>query len=153
MQAAARITLSVFLLVTVVSAAHSGTKLRRDGVLNLYPFPRVGRSSHQTWQIPINDLLDQDLDKRQLYAFPRVGRSYPVQISPRLEDLIFGARNRFVKRKSEGTSDSTGMWFGPRLGRGFRSEDDDITAQEERSEPEETEPEQPGREKRQIKET
>ncbi|XP_045504746.1 CAPA peptides-like [Colias croceus] len=152
MQAAARITLSMFLLVTVVSASHSGTKLRRDGVLNLYPFPRVGRSSHQTWQIPINDLLDQEIDKRQLYAFPRVGRSYPMQMSPRLEDLIFG-RNRFVKRESEGASDSTGMWFGPRLGRGFRSEDDEMPNQEERSEPEQTDPEQTGREKRQIKET
>lgn len=69
-------------------------------------------------------ISDEGMDKRQLYAFPRVGRSYPVQMSQaKLADLLFGGSRGFVKRASEST-DSTGMWFGPRLGRGFRGEDD-----------------------------
>lgn len=42
---------SLFILST-----DSNIKLRRDGVLNLYPFPRVGRASRNTWQLPKNDL-------------------------------------------------------------------------------------------------
>ncbi|CAH4034895.1 CAPA peptides-like [Pieris brassicae] len=150
MQSTPRIIISMFLIATVIAgSSHSGTKLRRDGVLNLYPFPRVGRSSHQTWQIPIHDLLDQDLHKRQLYAFPRVGRSYPIQISPsKLEEILFGRSHGFAKRESEST-DSTGMWFGPRLGRGFRSEDETISS-EDRSEPEQIDLESE-REKRDTK--
>ncbi|VVD00150.1 unnamed protein product, partial [Leptidea sinapis] len=123
MESAVRITISVLLLAIVnAHVSHSGTKLRRDGVLNLYPFPRVGRS-HQTWQIPTDDLLDRDIDKRQLYAFPRVGRSdlRGVHLPPRLEEMLLRSHG-FVKRESESESD-TGMWFGPRLGRGIRSED------------------------------
>ncbi|CAK1542576.1 unnamed protein product [Leptosia nina] len=149
MQSSAKFTISMFLIATAVATSHSGTKLRRDGVLNLYPFPRVGRSSHQSWQIPMNDLLDED--KRQLYAFPRVGRSYPMQMSPaRLEELLFGRNRGFVKRESEST-DSTGMWFGPRLGRAFRSEDDISSL--DHSEPEELDSDQSSREKRGIKQT
>ncbi|KPI98188.1 Cardio acceleratory peptide 2b [Papilio xuthus] len=138
MQSTARIALSICVLVSAVTTASSSSaKLRRDGVLNLYPFPRVGRA-HHTWQVPINDqYLDSELaSKRQLYAFPRVGRSdfgYLDQsnlnrINLRLEELLLGQQllgqprsNDYVKRESESTS--SGMWFGPRVGRSFNNDD------------------------------
>ncbi|XP_072945630.1 CAPA peptides [Epargyreus clarus] len=161
MQSAGRIILSLFVISHVVTSAyHSGAKLRRDGVLNLYPFPRVGRSGPQTWKIPINDLYleSEPAIKRQLYAFPRVGRTplSPYDLSPlKLEELLLKARGRshgFVKRESEGDPDN-GMWFGPRLGRGFRSDDDDVSqnGSSERSEQEQIEPDHVDREKRQTK--
>ncbi|XP_050355744.1 CAPA peptides [Nymphalis io] len=161
MQSLARLCLSVLLLASVVASSyHSSAKLRRDGVLNLYPFPRVGRASHRTWQVPIKDLLDADQIKRQLYAFPRVGRNDPlrsdVQLAP-LENILFGRRNPFVKRQvlsePQAEKDSTGMWFGPRLGRAYKREEDDVAQNDtERSEPEEFEA-QTYREKRQNSRT
>lgn len=73
--------------------------------------------------------------KRQLYAFPRVGRSdkphAEYQLSPQLQELLFGSRSPFTKRQSIETSadqfnskDNMAMWFGPRLGRSFPIEDD-----------------------------
>ncbi|XP_034836416.1 CAPA peptides [Maniola hyperantus] len=157
MQCTTRYALSILLLSSVVSSSyHSSAKLRRDGVLNLYPFPRVGRAGSRTWQFD-----DPAPIKRQLYAFPRVGRSeqsHPdYQLSPQLEELLFGRQNPFVKRQSfkqmEG-KDTSGMWFGPRLGRSFKSEDDDISeADAEKSEPEQLENTNMDREKRQTKHT
>ncbi|KAH9644430.1 hypothetical protein HF086_000681 [Spodoptera exigua] len=57
MQPTMRIVVSMVLLASALASAyHSSAKLRRDGVLNLYPFPRVGRASRNTWQLPLNDL-------------------------------------------------------------------------------------------------
>ncbi|CAH2240366.1 jg17361 [Pararge aegeria aegeria] len=140
--------------------ADSSAKLRRDGVLNLYPFPRVGRANSRTWQI--SDMLSNPAPvKRQLYAFPRVGRSemnHPdYQMTPQLEELLFGRRNPFVKRESleqMEAKDTPGMWFGPRLGRAFRSEEDDISQSGvEKSEPEQLENPEMDREKRQTKQS
>ncbi|XP_026491861.1 CAPA peptides [Vanessa tameamea] len=160
MQSVARLCFSVILLASIVASSyHSSAKLRRDGVLNLYPFPRVGRASHRTWQVPINDLLDADQIKRQLYAFPRVGRIDPlrseVQLSP-LENMLLGRRNPFVKRQifsePQAETDSTAMWFGPRLGRAYKREEDDVTLKDtEQSEPEQFEDQT--REKRQTSRT
>ncbi|CAH2087910.1 unnamed protein product [Euphydryas editha] len=103
--------------------------LHHDGVLHLYPFPRIGRASERTWQVPVNDNRDQRHVKRQLYAFPRVGRSEPsqfdFQLSPQLENMLFERHNAFVKRESE-LSEQPGMWFGPRLGRAYKKEIDDL---------------------------
>ncbi|KAG6440347.1 CAPA peptides [Manduca sexta] len=135
MQSAVRLVVCLFLLSSVLGGSYqSGPKLRRDGVLNLYPFPRVGRASHHTWQIPINDLyLEYDpVDKRQLYAFPRVGRSELSLLRP---EQHLDALQPVPARRTEGP----GMWFGPRLGRSFKSDEDEITIQNnnlERSEPE-----------------
>ncbi|XP_023941611.1 CAPA peptides [Bicyclus anynana] len=156
MQSSTRYVLSIILLSTVVgSSYHSSTKLRRDGVLNLYPFPRVGRANPRTWEIS-DMLLNQTPLKRQLYAFPRVGRSGGLEtMSPQLEELLFGRRNPFVKRQSleqmeqMESKDTPGMWFGPRLGRGFRSEDDVSQNDMEKSEPEQSETNM-DREKRQT---
>lgn len=63
--------------------------------------------------------------KRQLYAFPRVGRS-DIRSELQLQELLFGRHNPYVKRQAydpHQEADSLGMWFGPRLGRGFRSEE------------------------------
>ncbi|XP_026318151.1 CAPA peptides-like [Hyposmocoma kahamanoa] len=150
MQSAARIAVSVFLLSSaLVSASHNGAKLRRDGILNLYPFPRVGRS-HHTWQVPLNDFILGEYEpeaKRQLYAFPRVGRSESSMIHP--EPFRADQQQSVAIRRT----DSPGMWFGPRLGRAFKSDEDDITIQNEneRSEPEQIELDHVERSKRQIK--
>ncbi|KPJ13457.1 Cardio acceleratory peptide 2b [Papilio machaon] len=142
----------------------SSAKLRRDGVLNLYPFPRVGRA-HHTWQVPVNDqYLDSELaSKRQLYAFPRVGRgdfgyldqSNLNRINLRLEELLLGQQlldhprsNDYVKRESESTS--TGMWFGPRVGRSFNN-DDIINREEDKDSDSEESAERIERKKRQTK--
>ncbi|KAF9804339.1 hypothetical protein SFRURICE_011954, partial [Spodoptera frugiperda] len=127
----------------------SSAKLRRDGVLNLYPFPRVGRASRNTWQLPLNDLYleyePSTMEKRQLYAFPRVGRS-DLSLS-RVDSHEF--QPTAVRR-----TESPGMWFGPRLGRSFKSDDDaEFTVQNENndhSEPEQTEPVHEERRKRQT---
>ncbi|XP_028170904.1 CAPA peptides [Ostrinia furnacalis] len=146
MQPSFRIVVSLVLLYSAMATAyHSSAKLRRDGVLNLYPFPRVGRASRHTWQVPINDLyLDYEpVEKRQLYAFPRVGRDMPSLRDPYAEHI-----QAPVKR-----TDNPGMWFGPRLGRSFKSDEDDITVQSERvarSDPERMEPLHEDREKRQV---
>ncbi|CAH0719055.1 unnamed protein product, partial [Brenthis ino] len=155
MQTTAIFALTLILASSIAASSyHSSTKLRRDGVLNLYPFPRVGRASHRTWEVPINDLQDGPM-KRQLYAFPRVGRS-DLRSELQLEELLFGRRNPYVKRdmyEPHSDADTPGMWFGPRLGRGFKSEDDDISQNDaDRSESEQLEVTQE-REKRQIKRT
>ncbi|GBP12543.1 hypothetical protein EVAR_10214_1 [Eumeta japonica] len=122
----------------------SSVKLRRDGVLNLYPFPRVGRSSHRTWEVPINDLyIDyKPAQKRQLYAFPRVGRGDVLYQMPEkylspdnryqlrgLEELPLPdyRGHGYAKRESEST-DKTSMWFGPRLGRSQKDFETDTDA-------------------------
>nr|AXY04240.1 capability/cardioacceleratory peptide 2b [Spodoptera exigua] len=149
MQPTMRIVVSMVLLASALASAyHSSAKLRRDGVLNLYPFPRVGRASRNTWQLPLNDLyLDYEpstMEKRQLYAFPRVGRS-DLSLS-RVDSHEF--QPTAVRR-----TESPGMWFGPRLGRSFKTDDDDFTMQNENndhSEPEQTEPVHEERRKRQT---
>ncbi|KAL0879505.1 hypothetical protein ABMA27_003248 [Loxostege sticticalis] len=127
-----------------VSYTDSSAKLRRDGVLNLYPFPRVGRASRHTWQVPVNDLyLDYEpAEKRQLYAFPRVGRSDMSLLREPYAEVQVPAKR----------TDNPGMWFGPRLGRSFKSDEDDIAVQREnaRSEPERMEPIHEDREKREV---
>ncbi|XP_061717302.1 CAPA peptides [Cydia pomonella] len=138
MQSIARIAMSMILVSSAFAAYQTSAKLRRDGVLNLYPFPRVGRA-HHTWEVPLNDfyLEYKPAEKRQLYAFPRVGRS-EVRGNPslyRLEEL-FHRQNE--KREGE-NEDSTGMWFGPRLGRAYKSEED--YQANEHSEPEHIDPE------------
>ncbi|XP_013141173.1 PREDICTED: uncharacterized protein LOC106105425 [Papilio polytes] len=165
MQSTARIVLSIFVLVSVATTAStSSAKLRRDGVLNLYPFPRVGRA-HHTWQVPVNDqyLDSEPASKRQLYAFPRVGRGgygYTDQsnlnrINLRLEELLLGQQllgqprsNDYVKRESENTN--TGMWFGPRVGRSFNN-DDVINREEEKDNDSDESAERIERKKRQTK--
>ncbi|XP_026751724.1 CAPA peptides-like [Galleria mellonella] len=146
MQSSVRLVAALVLLTSALASAyHNSAKLRRDGVLNLYPFPRVGRANRHTWQVPHNEMyLDYEpIEKRQLYAFPRVGRSdLSLLREPVAEPL-------HVRR-----SDTNGMWFGPRVGRSFKSEDDDITFQNEssdRSEPELMEPVHEEREKRHTK--
>ncbi|KAI8440914.1 hypothetical protein MSG28_009212 [Choristoneura fumiferana] len=67
MQSITRIAVSMFLVA----------KLRRDGILNLYPFPRVGRASAQTWQVPLNDFY---LD------YPVGEHSEPEHIDPELNE-------------------------------------------------------------------
>ncbi|XP_045453638.1 CAPA peptides-like, partial [Melitaea cinxia] len=128
------IIFSVVLLASVV-ASHSTKTLRRDGVLHLYPFPRIGRASERTWQVPVNDYQDHEQVKRQLYAFPRVGRNglsqSDVQISPQLENMLYERRNNFDKRESKLTSNQQGMWFGPRLGRAYKKEIDDYPRENE----------------------
>ncbi|XP_022823728.1 cardio acceleratory peptide 2b isoform X2 [Spodoptera litura] len=149
MQPTMRIVVSMVLLASALASAyHSSAKLRRDGVLNLYPFPRVGRASRNTWQLPLNDLYleyePSTMEKRQLYAFPRVGRS-DLSLS-RVDSHEF--QPTAVRR-----TDSPGMWFGPRLGRSFKSDDDEFTVQNENndhSEPEQTEPVHEERRKRQT---
>ncbi|CAG9571861.1 unnamed protein product [Danaus chrysippus] len=130
MQSIAVASLCLFFLTSVVANSyHTSAKLRRDGVLNLYPFPRVGRASH-TWQLPIKEklpsqsVLDPESTKRQLYAFPRVGRDMSV------EDLY-----HYIKRQSlEPQSKEVGMWFGPRLGRAYHADDIEMTDEAERGE-------------------
>ncbi|PZC81310.1 hypothetical protein B5X24_HaOG212922 [Helicoverpa armigera] len=148
MQPSMRIIVSMALLAsTLASAYHSSAKLRRDGVLNLYPFPRVGRASRNTWQLPLNDLYleyEPSAEKRQLYAFPRVGRSDLSLSRPDSHEF-----QPMAVRRTE----SPGMWFGPRLGRSFKSDDDEIIIQNENtdhSEPEQTEPVHEDRRKRQT---
>ncbi|XP_075982182.1 cardio acceleratory peptide capability [Anticarsia gemmatalis] len=148
MQPTMRIFVSLFLFSSALASAyHSSVKLRRDGVLNLYPFPRVGRASRNTWQLPLNDLYleYEPSEKRQLYAFPRVGRS---DLS-----LVRGEPAHEYAPMPVRRTESPGMWFGPRLGRSFKSDDDDLTIQNERSEhsdPEQTEPLHGDRKKRQA---
>nr|QMS54684.1 capability [Grapholita molesta] len=149
MQSIARIAISMILVSSAFAAYQTSAKLRRDGVLNLYPFPRVGRA-HHTWQVPLNDfyLEYKPAEKRQLYAFPRVGRS-EVRDHPsldRLEELFH--RHQSEKREGE-NGDSTGMWFGPRLGRAYKSEEDTYQANEH-GEPEHIDPELTERKKRQT---
>ncbi|CAH2055752.1 unnamed protein product, partial [Iphiclides podalirius] len=158
MQSAGKIAFSMCVLISAVATASTGSaKLRRDGVLNLYPFPRVGRA-HDTWQVPINDdSLDVDFaSKRQLYVFPRVGRSeYGGRpdlngLNLRLAEILLGQprSHEYVKRESE----SNGMWFGPRVGRSFSYNDDNGRFEENgRGAPEEIETEHVDREKRQTK--
>ncbi|CAB3232154.1 unnamed protein product [Arctia plantaginis] len=147
MQSTMRIVISVFLFTSVIASTyHSNAKLRRDGVLNLYPFPRVGRASRNTWQLPLNDLYleYEPAEKRQLYAFPRVGRSDL--------GLVRGESPHDFAPMPVRRTENPGMWFGPRLGRSFKSDDDDITLQNETSEhsdPEQTDPVHVERKKRQ----
>ncbi|XP_028027214.1 CAPA peptides-like [Bombyx mandarina] len=116
------LTIITLISITFNSSHQSGAKLRRDGVLNLYPFPRVGRASYRTWQIPINDVyLDYEpVEKRQLYAFPRVGRGGPPSDRNEPHDDLLGLH-----------LDDPGMWFGPRLGRSLKNGDDDVVNQNE----------------------
>ncbi|KAM3965949.1 CAPA/CAP2b protein [Aphomia sociella] len=145
MQSSVRLVAALVLLTSALASAYNnGAKLRRDGVLNLYPFPRVGRAGRHTWQVPHNDLYleYEPIEKRQLYAFPRVGRS---DLSLFREQIL----EPHVRR-----ADNNGMWFGPRVGRSFKSEDDDITFQNDNSdhsEPEQMEPLHNERVKRQTK--
>ncbi|XP_026736162.1 CAPA peptides-like isoform X2 [Trichoplusia ni] len=109
----------VMLASALASAYNSDVKLRRDGMLNLYPFPRVGRVSRNTWQIPIDDVYNdyetfsgRRQQENHMKPFPRSGRSA----------LPMGSPNEFqpvAVRRTE----SPGMWFGPRLGRSFKSDD------------------------------
>ncbi|CAG5054328.1 unnamed protein product [Parnassius apollo] len=163
MQPTARIALSMCVLISAIEiATSSSTKLRRDGVLNLYPFPRVGRA-HHTWQVPLNDeYFESELaSKRQLYAFPRVGRSdsehrsEPYQhlnrLNVRLQEMMFGQPRSHENMKRESESTSGGMWFGPRIGRAYNY--DDISSHREtsgQSDPEETENDLTARKKRQV---
>ncbi|KAJ8728667.1 hypothetical protein PYW07_006363 [Mythimna separata] len=148
MQPTMRIIVSMALLASAIASAyHSSAKLRRDGVLNLYPFPRVGRASRNTWQLPLNDLYleyEPTVEKRQLYAFPRVGRDLSMSRPDSHEFQPMPLRR----------TESPGMWFGPRLGRGgFKSDDDEIAIPNEtndHSEPEQTEPINEDRRKRQT---
>ncbi|XP_060806368.1 CAPA peptides [Amyelois transitella] len=152
MQSIVRVAVCLILLTSVLASAyHNSAKLRRDGVLNLYPFPRVGRASRHTWQVPLPPsemyLEYEPLEKRQLYAFPRVGRGDPSLFQDAL-------RSDMQLPKRRGVSDNNGMWFGPRVGRSFKSEDDDITFQNEsrdHSDPELMDPVPVEREKRQTK--
>ncbi|XP_073954700.1 cardio acceleratory peptide capability [Choristoneura fumiferana] len=151
MQSITRIAVSMFLVSSAFAASYqTSAKLRRDGILNLYPFPRVGRASAQTWQVPLNDfyLEYKPSEKRQLYAFPRVGRSepreHPNQPMLRIEDILFrrhlGPKRSKTQETQESTGpDTTGMWFGPRLGRAYKSEEDYPVG--EHSEPEHIDPE------------
>ncbi|XP_064292677.1 CAPA peptides isoform X2 [Plodia interpunctella] len=124
MQSLVRLAVSLILLTSVLASAyHNNAKLRRDGVLNLYPFPRVGRAGRHTWQVPLPPsemyLEYEPLEKRQLYAFPRVGRGDPSLFRDALR-----SETQMPKRRG-GVSENTGMWFGPRIGRSFKSEDDE----------------------------
>ncbi|CAK1589058.1 unnamed protein product [Parnassius mnemosyne] len=163
MQRTAKIALSMCILISAIATAtSSSTKLRRDGVLNLYPFPRVGRA-HHTWQVPINDEYFELASKRQLYAFPRVGRSdsnsehspEPYQplnrLNVRLEEMLFGQPRSNLNMKRESESTSGGMWFGPRVGRSYKY--DDISSHQETSDQgdPETETDLIERKKRQTK--
>ncbi|KAJ0172624.1 hypothetical protein K1T71_011763 [Dendrolimus kikuchii] len=146
-----KIVVSMFLLSSVVASTYQGSaKLRRDGILNLYPFPRVGRATHRTWQLPFNDAyLDSDQIKRSsLVPFPRIGRRDLSMLRP--EPLHTDQNPPTGVRR---TGDSPGMWFGPRLGRSFQSEEDDITVQTDNnyhSDPELMEPIHEERVKRQA---
>ncbi|KAJ8720941.1 hypothetical protein PYW08_006406 [Mythimna loreyi] len=146
MQPAMRIIVSMALLASAIASTyHSNAKLRRDGVLNLYPFPRVGRASRNTWQLPLNDMYleYEPIEKRQLYAFPRVGRDLSMSRADSHEFQPMPLRR----------TESPGMWFGPRLGRAFKSDDDELTIPNEtndHSEPEQTEPINEDRRKRQT---
>ncbi|KAI5639803.1 hypothetical protein NE865_07703 [Phthorimaea operculella] len=103
------------------SFPYNGAKLRRDGVLNLYPFPRVGRAGPRSWQVPVSDFFIEEyepMDKRQLYAFPRVGRA-----ESSLRDLL---QSDQLQASPIRRSDSPGMWFGPRLGRAVKSSEDEL---------------------------
>nr|C0HKS6.1 RecName: Full=CAPA peptides; Contains: RecName: Full=CAPA-periviscerokinin 1; Short=CAPA-PVK-1; Contains: RecName: Full=CAPA-periviscerokinin 2; Short=CAPA-PVK-2; Contains: RecName: Full=CAPA-periviscerokinin 3; Short=CAPA-PVK-3; Contains: RecName: Full=CAPA-trypto-pyrokinin; AltName: Full=CAPA-tryptoPK; Contains: RecName: Full=CAPA-precursor-related peptide 3; Short=CAPA-PP-3; Flags: Precursor [Agrotis ipsilon] len=155
MQPTMRIIVSMALLAyAVASAYHSNVKLRRDGKMVLYPFPRVGRASGNTWQLPLNDLYPEYEPaqvKRQLYAFPRVGRD-PVMSRLGRSDLSRVESHEFQPMAVRRT-ESPGMWFGPRLGRAFKNDDDEITIQNEsndHSEPEQTELIHEDRRKRQT---
>ncbi|XP_049878841.1 CAPA peptides [Pectinophora gossypiella] len=191
MQFAARIIVSIFVLTSALATAyHNSAKLRRDGVLNLYPFPRVGRANHRTWEVPVNDFYLEDYEpvqKRQMYAFPRVGRSDPhdfqsvrhpdtaMWYGPKLQRIVseyepiekrqlyafprVGRDARDSLRPDQMQSpirrtDSPGMWFGPRLGRSVKTDDDDIMIQNEaneRSQPEQMEVDHMDRKKRQTR--
>ncbi|KAL4713477.1 hypothetical protein ACJJTC_010462 [Scirpophaga incertulas] len=134
------ITCTILLFSVIASAYHSSAKLRRDGVLNLYPFPRVGRASRHTWQVPIDNMYIEyePATKRQLYAFPRVGRSNPALL-----------RDGTAQAHAE----DPGMWFGPRLGRSYKTDEYDATLHNaDRSEPEQMEAVHEDRKKRQAKE-
>ncbi|KAL1129945.1 hypothetical protein AAG570_012889 [Ranatra chinensis] len=82
----------IFLATSYVGADKEEVKLKRDAS-GLFPFPRVGRSRYPTLCSSFNP---EDKIKREgLIPFPRVGRSGD-------------------KRDNTGSS---GLWFGPRLGR------------------------------------
>lgn len=53
-------------------------------------------------------------EKRQLYAFPRVGRSDMSLLREPYAEVQVPAKR----------TDNPGMWFGPRLGRSFKSDED-----------------------------
>ncbi|XP_068622912.1 CAPA peptides [Battus philenor] len=161
MQSFTRVAVSVCILISALATVScSSVKLRRDGVLNLYPFPRVGRA-HNTWQVPINEgYQDSELAaKRQLYAFPRVGRSNFGYAEPnlshadfRLAEILLGQQRSHEYVKRESNIGNTGMWFGPRVGRSFSYDDmNSWNDDTERSEPEVTEEEHIERKKRQTK--
>ncbi|CAH0663577.1 unnamed protein product [Chilo suppressalis] len=140
MQSPVRIVVSTFLLTSVIASAyHSSAKLRRDGVLNLYPFPRVGRASKHTWQVPLSDFYleyEPMTAKRQLYAFPRVGRSDATLLRDQFPGAAAGGAEEAQR------ADGPGMWFGPRLGRSFKTDEDEISIQGDntgRSDPEQME--------------
>ncbi|KAG7304896.1 hypothetical protein JYU34_010292 [Plutella xylostella] len=165
MHSATRIAVSAFLITSALATTYqSSAKLRRDGVLSLYPFPRVGRGGRAAWQLPDQFYLDtyKPEQKRQLYAFPRVGRSDVPFTIPQLQSrdpepypdaplsretirnivalMVGRGRGQYgVSKRGSESTDSTSMWFGPRLGRAMKSEDDDITVESQNKE--QTEPE------------
>ncbi|XP_041969791.1 CAPA peptides-like [Aricia agestis] len=144
MQFVAKISLSLFLLTSAVTSSYlNSVKFRRDGIAYVNPYPRIGRSSGQTWLVPIKgEFTGEELSKRLMHAFPRIGR----RSMPRQADLV----DMLQETKRE--SSEEGMWFGPRLGRSFRGDDDD-TAQNDVERNDLGAMEEPERRKRQIPHT
>lgn len=95
-------------------------KPRRGGTVGLFAFPRVGRSDASLYNYAPNPNSYEEYDdipkmewKRQgLVAFPRVGRS-----DNQLHKWSKLAMQQQDLEKRTGASASSGLWFGPRLGR------------------------------------
>jgi len=106
---------------------------------SIIPFPRVGRSGNSPGLIPFPRIgRDGGFQKRQLIPFPRVGKRafwhLPMESAYYTEYEDFNPMDNpsaggAMESPSEegevdkrgGTPNSSGMWFGPRLGRKKRS--------------------------------
>ncbi|XP_054259742.1 uncharacterized protein LOC128984447 [Macrosteles quadrilineatus] len=127
----------ICLLAAAVSAAANpdgfqdgGAKSRR--IPGLFPRPFVGRSNPSaTWLVDLSDLGENDGKPKRgeisgLFAYPRVGRSGPdslIQTAdlPQVPHGLPGGRYHMAAKR-DGDS-STGLWFGPRLGRSSKRND------------------------------
>ncbi|XP_064555258.1 cardio acceleratory peptide 2b isoform X2 [Drosophila montana] len=123
-------TILLLVLLTKFSAAVEHDKIRRGANMGLYTFPRVGRSdpslvnslhdandavAYETLY-GIGDASAEDFEEYQkrasLLPFPRVGRS---DSELRKWAHLLALQQALDKRT--GPSASSGMWFGPRLGK------------------------------------
>ncbi|XP_017076373.2 cardio acceleratory peptide 2b [Drosophila eugracilis] len=113
--------LVLFLLAEFSAAELDHDKNRRGANMGLYAFPRVGRDGLEAGVLDgiygdasQEDYNEADFQKRAsgLVAFPRVGRG-----DSELRKLAHLLALQQVLDKRTGPSASSGLWFGPRLGK------------------------------------